>query len=541
VPLRVSPKTEKILLARLEAARQLYNACRGEARRRWLLVLQSRAFQRARATPVSTPEQQKARAEAFRQARPAHGLTATELEKYARDIRTSWIGQHIDTVVAQTLADRTFAAMDRLAFGRARRVRFKGRNQMDSLQGKSNQASIRWRSDRIEWMELSVPALIDPHDPVLAHGLVCPVKFVRLVRRKIRGRNRFYAQLVLEGVPHRKVGPDGHPQYPLGSGAIGLDIGTGTVAAVGEHTAILAPFCEELVPRHREIRRLQRRMDRQRRAGNPENYLPDGRIRPGEKVWRHSRGYLKTSARLAELCRQGDAHRKSLHGHLANRILALGNAFRFEQVSVRGWQRRFVRSIGFRAPGTYLWMFCRKAESAGGLTIPFSARARALFQTCHCGCRMHKPLSVGRHYCTACGMNPQRDLYSAFLARLVERVAVEGGKTEYRLNAGQASRAWPAAGPQLHAAFRRMQATTIGRGAGLLPAGLGHCPGTEPVAAEAGATANSVGREPAEGLDVVRGPRGQESQAKVGSASRSNPPLKGWVRIPVPACGRARW
>jgi hypothetical protein len=33
-----------------------------------------------------------------------------------------------------------------------------------------------------------LPALIDPRDPVLAHGLACSVKYVRLVRRKLGER-----------------------------------------------------------------------------------------------------------------------------------------------------------------------------------------------------------------------------------------------------------------------------------------------------------------------------------------------------------------
>jgi len=47
VPLRVSPAHEKVLLARLEAARQLYNACLGEAVRRIRLIQQSRLWQKA--------------------------------------------------------------------------------------------------------------------------------------------------------------------------------------------------------------------------------------------------------------------------------------------------------------------------------------------------------------------------------------------------------------------------------------------------------------------------------------------------------------
>src|SRR5258707_3934848 len=66
VALRVSRAQERTLLARLEAARQVYNACLGEARRRVQLVRQSKAFQRAR----TLPRDDAARKTLFAQPRP---------------------------------------------------------------------------------------------------------------------------------------------------------------------------------------------------------------------------------------------------------------------------------------------------------------------------------------------------------------------------------------------------------------------------------------------------------------------------------------
>jgi hypothetical protein len=39
-----------------------------------------------------------------------------------------------------------------------------------------------------------------------------------------------------------------------------------------EAEASLSVFCEELAPDEKHIRRLQRKMERQRRAANPDNY-----------------------------------------------------------------------------------------------------------------------------------------------------------------------------------------------------------------------------------------------------------------------------
>ena len=279
IPLQVSSAQERTLLTRLDAARQVYNACLGESLKRLDLLRQSKAYQAARKLPrgVKGSSQAKARARAFRQANTAVGFREYDLHAYAAQFNRCWIGAHLDINTIQKLATRAFKAVQQYAFGRRGRPRFKGRNQMDTVEGKSNASGIRWREERVEWLGLELYAIIDLDDEVIAHGLHSRVKFVRIVRRKLNGRNRFYAQLVCEGQPYQK------PQHPIGEGVVGLDLGPSTIAAVGPEGAFLEQFCAELEPQRKEIRRLQRQLDRQRRANNPANYNPDGTVKRGPK------------------------------------------------------------------------------------------------------------------------------------------------------------------------------------------------------------------------------------------------------------------
>src|SRR5215472_3089648 len=128
VPLSVSPAQERTLLARLEAARQVYNACLGQARRRVRLVRESTAFQHARTLPRDDP----ARKVLFREARAQHGFSEYALHAYAQPLGQAWLGEHLDSLVIQTLASRAYRAANRLLLGQARRVRFKGRHQLDT-------------------------------------------------------------------------------------------------------------------------------------------------------------------------------------------------------------------------------------------------------------------------------------------------------------------------------------------------------------------------------------------------------------------------
>src|SRR5215813_10979434 len=135
--------------------------------------------------------------------------------------------------------------------------------------------------------------------------------------------NRYFVQLILEG--HAATKPK-HER--LGGGIIGLDIGPSTLAIVPrEGKADLITFCEELSPDTKKKRRFQRKMERQRRANNPENYDEKGRVKKHRKTrlrWKESKRYKATRRAHAKAERRLAAHRKSLHGKLAHDVVKAG-------------------------------------------------------------------------------------------------------------------------------------------------------------------------------------------------------------------------
>src|SRR5499427_10857454 len=88
-------------------------------------------------------------------------------------------------------------------------------------------------------------------------------------------------------VPYQK------PKHAVGQDTVGLDLGPSTLAIVPrEGTPRLEVLCSELAPDAQAIRRLQRQMERQRRANNPDHYDACGRIKKRGKQrlsWKHSK------------------------------------------------------------------------------------------------------------------------------------------------------------------------------------------------------------------------------------------------------------
>src|SRR5260370_66041 len=103
----------------------------------------------------------------------------------------------------------------------------------------------------------------------------------------------YSVQLILEGYPWQK------PTNRTAKGAVGLDLGPSMLAIVPEvGPARLLLLAEELAPDARTRRRLQRHLERERRANNPQHYDAQGRIKKGQGqgrcVWRGKHHYQPT-------------------------------------------------------------------------------------------------------------------------------------------------------------------------------------------------------------------------------------------------------
>ncbi|EFH84921.1 zinc ribbon domain-containing protein [Ktedonobacter racemifer] len=437
LPLVVDAGQAARLRAHLEAARHLYNALLSEGQHRLRRMRADPTWQEARTFPRTHKTE---RAAAFSALRKAHGFTEAALHEAVKGLRVGWIAEHVEAVLAQTLATRAYRALNRVCLGKAKRVRFKSRGRgFSSIENKRNDTGLRFvlqppedgNAGYLLWNGDQLPALIDWKDEVVTYGLRHRIKYARLIQRPASSKRatgadeegyRYVVQLALEGKPHHK------PKHTVGKGTVGGDLGPSSLALVPqEGEASLEVFCAELAPDARAIRRLQRQMDRQRRAGNPEHYDEKGRIKKqGNKKlrWKQSKRYQATRRRKATKERKLAAHRKSLHGRKVHEVMALGNTIVIEKISYKTWQKQFGKSVGLRAPGMFVELLRRTVASTGGTLVEVSTRTTALSQWCHgCGRRVKKPLSQRWHQCE-CGIGPvQRDLYSAFLAAYLDPAA----------------------------------------------------------------------------------------------------------------------
>lgn len=222
------------------------------------------------------------------------------------------------------------------------------------------------------------------------------LRTVCIKREFIRGRYKFYVSLGVEGVPFDKG-------VKIGQGVVGIDPGVSTVTSYGQ-TVKQMPMVE-IQRIEKEIAKVQRAMDRSRRATNPFNYYEDGRIKPKaeRKPWIRSSHYNKLLYKLRELHRKLSVKRKLIQQEWANDLIREGDVFQIELTRISSMAKRsesrekdengrfknthrFGRSIHNYAPSQGISILTNKVKARGGVVRqiePHDMKATGTDHTSH--------------------------------------------------------------------------------------------------------------------------------------------------------------
>jgi putative transposase len=441
-PLRPDAAQCRVIGTRFFTGVRVYNAVLGEFIARSRAVKSDPAWQAARELPRRTTKERAARAAAFRAVEQAHGFTVEAAQSYASSLRKSWVREHLPAQETQNLGARAFDAVNQWHLRRKGKPRFKSTKRgLHSLAAKDGQGALRPKADAagrlvgLQWGAGFVIAIaaaavsgrrgreqqveLAEIEALIAAGKVLST---RIVRTLINGADTYRMQLVCDGHPTRR--------HPVGDGRMSFDLGPSQIAVAVHHPdgtwgGWVEPLADAIRLDTMRLRRAQRHLDRQHRAGSPECFRPDGTHTTGRCSWERSAAAQQSTVRVAELHRRLAEHRRTLHGALGNRLLGHGTDIACEKLDYVSWQKNFPRSVRDRAPGLLVEMLRRKAESAGGGRLyEYNPRTTALSQTCLCGNREKKPLSQRVHRC-GCGITEDRDLFSACLGLHV-RTRVDG-------------------------------------------------------------------------------------------------------------------
>lgn len=215
--------------------------------------------------------------------------------------------------------------------------------------------------------------------------------------------------------------------------AVGVDLGLRHLASLSTGEGVENP--RPLTGALRRLRRLQRHLDRQRRAANPGNYLPDGRVKPGAREWRRSKRMVRTEERIRRLHeRVANLRRESVH-QLTSYLTREFGVIGVESLNVAGMlrDRRIARSLSDAALGRILRQLEYKA-SWSDVTLVAAGRFYPSSKTCSACREVKTKLSRAETVfaCENCGLRMDRDQNAALnLAKLAVEVTQAKGRRTY--------------------------------------------------------------------------------------------------------------
>ena len=411
--LMVNNAEYKELVKLQDLGRILYNACLGESLRRLKLVKQDKFYKETISIPKDSKENKDLRKNNFKVLNERYGFKNSSIQSFAVKCKNeSKFLDQLGVHVIQKIATTAFRAVQKIALGKAKKVKFKKKGELVTLEGKNNETFLRYSNGYALIKDLTLKCKLRKNDKCFEHFLKHRIKYCRLVSRKFKNKYKFFLQVVYEGKPYQKV--------QLGDSHTALDIGPSTIAKVNDKEATLKRFCEDIVFSHKEIAKLQRKASRKLRLSNPQNYDKNGVVIKGSKNWIKTKEYLKLQNKISDMQRRLAYRRKQLHGEEINLILSQSWKVSAEKLSYKAFQKLWGKSIASFAPGQFITRLKDKIKLLGGEFQEINTFKTKLSQTCVCGNVKKKSLKERYHSCD-CGVSMQRDLFSAYLGLFVTK------------------------------------------------------------------------------------------------------------------------
>lgn len=345
---KVHPADIPEIERRMECARQIYNTCLTRCMKLWRslkcdlkwrsLLQELQELNKKSLLSDSELLRQNALKVEIRAYEKNAGLSEYGLCTYALSV-TRHFGCPISSSETQKTATLVWRAFNHLRFGKAKKLHFKKRTDPITVENKTDKCGLRLRGTDILWgcshaRTLKMPLIIRKNDAYAEETFLDRTKYVSVFFRVIRGKRRLFARITKEGTPpakKRTIGTSDH--------ALGIDLSPSSLVAWTRDKAILEELAPECTDIEKELRRINRAIDRSRRATNPHAFNEDGTAKRGA-VYTVSNRCRKLYLKREELYRKQRVIRRQSHERTANRLISLSTDIRVEKSSVSSWTRK---------------------------------------------------------------------------------------------------------------------------------------------------------------------------------------------------------
>ena len=398
----------------------------------------------------------------------------------------------LSSVVILSRAEDIWGAVETVLFGDGKYLHFKKRRNLPALRGKQYNKEIILKRDKIGNLHVfyqgdEIPIRAETLDEFqtaelekISEFLESPSTheasavylwnngngrmtdtfrpcFVALAPKMVRGKSRLYIQIIVEG---RALPKARHRNKPLAKeGTCGLDIGPQSAAWTTDSECGLINLGERgpsIDKMEKKLARLLRKLDRRRRAANPDNYYEDGRIKPRRerKPWVKTNNYRRTLRQIRSLYWRLARNHEYANNETANHLRRLAKHVVTEPPNFKSLQKKTKKpkdgsvkldkngrparrkrhglSLWRRCPGYFQARVKYKFESTGGTYTEVPKYDYRASQYDHTNGEYIKKGRNVRIYKLSDGTKVQRDLYSSFLLYMYDAATQNVDKADCR-------------------------------------------------------------------------------------------------------------
>lgn len=433
-PLKTEKYQEDVLNKRFKVGRYIYNSLVNVTQKRYKEMIKTKKYRNLISVLTENKKSNKEIWKQINDIRKQYGMSEYSFHEDVKQMQNHF-KDNIDSFTAQKIATQLWKSYDKLFYGNGNKIYYKRHGELNALEGKSNRTGIRFKDNTILWNGLKIPVVIDYDNDYEYQAMQFKICYNRIIRKYIRNKYKYYVQIVFKGNPPIKlIAETGEIKHYMGTGDVGLDIGTRTIAISSQSDVKILELADRIQNIEDQKKKLLRKIDRSRRATNPENYNEDGTIKKhGNKkvLWNQSNHCIKYQNELKELYRKQADIRKYQHECLANYIISLGNKVYVEKMNFAGLQKRakktekndkgrfkrkkrFGKSLANKAPSMLLTIIDRKLRYYGEKLIEINTSEARASQFNHFD-GTYKKKSLSQRWNDFDGLKIQRDMYSAFL------------------------------------------------------------------------------------------------------------------------------
>lgn len=321
------------------------------------------------------------------------GLTEHASHKYIASLPDS-VKHNLHSHILQKLASRAWQAVEKLIYHSGHKLRYFDKGEFTSLEGKTNRTGYRIKKEALctPFGSVELAWKQDLYTKEVKENVrneTNKIQFTRIIRKEIRGKVRFYCQIILKGNPPIKRRKDGSLRHQMGRSKMGIDVGVTCIA-------VSSPLLLRYFPLGETDNR---------------NILTDRKRKSG-----------KREKRKSDKARVQKERRRECHQKLINKLMSHANLIYIEEMNFQSIKKRkekgeisFGKTIDKHAPALFVELLEKKLNYSGGTLCRVNTHRFCASQWDHTNNEKVKTCLSKREKTLSDGTIVLRDAYSAFL------------------------------------------------------------------------------------------------------------------------------